>query len=464
MVEAHTMFIIVPMLCLAAAVAPCRPSDRACSFGLPEHSSQSRFLRRALGALVQLALALFLLHATGTGLAHAQVATGTPSSVSPLRAQTVAQGLEYPWALAFLPEGRFLVTERPGRLRLIEADGRVGPPIQGLPAVLAQGQGGLLDLALDADFSQPGSRWERTLYLCFAEQAGAVNGTALARARLSGDGQRLEALTVIFRQQPKVASRLHFGCRIVQDREGMLFLAMGERYLRADDAQRLDNHLGKVVRLTRDGAPAPGNPFMGQAGARPEIWSLGHRNPQGATLGVDGRLWTSEHGPQGGDEVNLPQPGRNYGWPVITHGEQYGGGKIGQGLTAQAGMEQPLHFWVPSIAPSGMAFLTSDRYGAAMKGQLFIGSLKFGRLVRLQLEGGRVRSEARDDLAEGDRIRDVRQGPDGWIYLLTDNPRGRLLRVLPAGERLSYGRRLSPSDGPCQFGDSAGGSNPARCS
>jgi len=366
--------------------------------------------------------------------------------------------------LAFLPEGRFLVTERPGRLRLIEADGRVSPPIQGLPAVLAQGQGGLLDLALDADFSQPGSRWERTLYLCFAEQAGAVNGTALARARLSGDGQRLEALTVIFRQQPKVASRLHFGCRIVQDREGMLFLAMGERYLGADDAQRLDNHLGKVVRLTRDGAPAPGNPFMGQAGARPEIWSLGHRNPQGATLGVDGRLWTSEHGPQGGDEVNLPQPGRNYGWPVITHGEQYGGGKIGQGLTAQAGMEQPLHFWVPSIAPSGMAFLTSDRYGAAMKGQLFIGSLKFGRLVRLQLEGGRVRSEARDDLAEGDRIRDVRQGPDGWIYLLTDNPRGRLLRVLPNGERLSYGQRLSPSDGPCQFGDSAGGSNPARCS
>ncbi len=464
MVETNSMFIIVPMFCLAAAVAPRRPSDRTCGFGLPERPSQPRFLRRALGALAQLALALFLLHQTGAGLAHAQVATGTPSNVSPLRAQTVAQALENPWAVAFLPEGRFLVTERPGRLRLVEADGRIGPPIQGLPAVAAQGQGGLLDLALDADFSKPGSPWERTLYFCFAEPAGVLNGTALARARLSADGQRLEALAVIFRQQPKVASQLHFGCRIVQDREGMLFLAMGERYVRAADAQRLDNHLGKVVRLTREGAPAPGNPFTQQAGARPEIWSLGHRNPQGATLGPDGRLWLHEHGPQGGDEVNLPQAGRNYGWPVITYGEQYGGGKIGQGLTVQAGMEQPMHFWVPSIAPSGMAFLTSDRYGAAMKGQLFLGSLKFGRLVRLQLEGGKVRSEVRDDLAEGDRIRDVRQGPDGWIYLLTDSPRGRLLRVLPAGERLSHAPPRSPAEGPCQFGDRAGGSNLRRCS
>ncbi len=369
-------------------------------------------------------------------LAGAPIASGAAADAAPgLRAETVASGLAHPWSVAFLPGGRFLVTERPGRLRLVQADGRVEPPIDGVPAVAAQGQGGLLDLALDADFAQAAGPGSRTVYFCFAEAEGPVNGTALARARLSADERRLEEVRVIFRQRPKVASQLHFGCRIAQDREGHLFLTLGERYSRSQDAQKLDNHLGKVVRLTREGAPAPGNPFIGRPGALPEIWSLGHRNPQGATLGPDGRLWTHEHGPQGGDEINLPQPGRNYGWPVITYGEQYGGGKIGQGLTAQAGMEQPLYHWVPSIAPSGMAFLTSDRYGPAMKGQLFIGSLKFGRLVQLRLEEGRVREEVRHDLSGGDRIRDVRQGPDGWLYLLTDSPQGRLLRVLPAARR-----------------------------
>jgi glucose/arabinose dehydrogenase len=197
------------------------------------------------------------------------------------------------------------------------------------------------------------------------------------------------------------------------------------------DAQRLDNHLGKVVRLTPDGAPAPGNPYLGRAGARPEIWSYGHRNPQGGTLGPDGQLWMHEHGPQGGDEINLPQPGRNYGWPVITHGEQYGGGPIGEGLTAKSGMEQPLHHWTPSIAPSGMAFLTSDRYGPQWRGSLFIGSLKFNQLWRLEMAGTRVVREERLD-GVGERVRDVRQGPDGLLYLLTDSPQGRLLRVLPA--------------------------------
>ena len=344
------------------------------------------------------------------------------------RLETVAEGLEHPWAVAFLPRGRFLVTERPGRLRVVEPSGRIGPPVAGVPAVVARGQGGLLDLVLDPDFER-----NRTLYFCFAEDAPGPSGnhTALARARLAPGEARLEDVKVIFRQQPSVAGDLHFGCRIVPARDGTLFLTLGERYTRKEQAQRLDNHLGKVVRLTRDGAPAPGNPFIGRAGARPEIWSYGHRNPQGATLAPDGTLWMHEHGPQGGDEINLPQPGRNYGWPVITYGEQYGGGPIGEGITAQAGMEQPLHHWTPSIAPSGMAFLASERYGPVWKGSLFVGSLKFAQLVRLSLKDGRVAGEER--LNVGERVRDVRQGPDGWLYLLTDSPRGRLLRVLPPG-------------------------------
>lgn len=342
------------------------------------------------------------------------------------RLDTVAEGLAHPWAVAFLPGGRFLVTERPGRLRVVEADGRVGPPVAGVPDVVARGQGGLLDVALDPGFDR-----NRTLYFCFTEDAAGPlgNHTALARAQLAAGETRLEQVRVIFRQQPSVASQLHFGCRITPARDGTLFLAMGERYTRKDDAQRLDNHLGKVVRLTTGGAPAPGNPFIGMPGAKPEIWSLGHRNPQGATLAPDGTLWVHEHGPQGGDEINLPRPGRNYGWPVITYGEQYGGGPIGEGRKAQAGLEQPLHHWTPSIAPSGMAFLAGDRYGPAWKGNLFVGSLKFAQLVRLELKDGRVAREER--LAVGERVRDVRQGPDGWLYLLTDSAQGRLLRVLP---------------------------------
>lgn len=347
------------------------------------------------------------------------------------RLDTVAEGLEHPWALAFLPGGaapRFLVTERPGRLRVVEADGRVGPPLAGVPAVVARGQGGLLDVALD-----PGFERNRTLYFCFSEDAAGLQGnhTALARAVLPAGESRLEQVKVIFRQQPSVSGSLHFGCRIVPARDGTLFLALGERYTRKDDAQGLDNHLGKVLRLTREGEPAPANPFIGKAGARPEIWSYGHRNPQGAALAPNGTLWVHEHGPQGGDEINLPTAGRNYGWPSITYGEQYGGGPIGQGRQAQSGMEQPMHHWTPSIAPSGMAFLTSDRYGPAWKGSLFVGSLKFAQLVRVELKDGRIAGEQR--LGVGERVRDVRQGPDGWLYLLTDSPRGRLLRVLPPG-------------------------------
>jgi len=366
-----------------------------------------------------IALSMFL-GAAGTGFFSIASAQGTP--------ETIATGLEYPWGIAFVPGGRFIVTERPGRMRLVAADGTVGAPIVGLPSIAAGGQGGLLDVLGDSAFEK-----NRTLYFCFSEAdaAGSANSTALARATLSADGTKLEALKVIFSQKPKVASRNHFGCRIVEARDGTLFLTLGERFSRKEDAQKLDNHLGKVIRIAKDGSVPADNPFVGKAGALPEIWSYGHRNGQGATLGPDGRFWMNEHGPQGGDEINIPLAGRNYGWPVITYGENYGGGKIGEGITAKDGMEQPLHYWVPSIAPSGMAFLTSDRYGAAWKGNLFIGSLKFGYLDRIELKGGKVVAEHKL-LADGRaRIRDVKQGPDGLLYVLTDEADGKLLRLMP---------------------------------
>jgi aldose sugar dehydrogenase len=361
-----------------------------------------------------------------------------------VRAETVAAGLENPWAVAFLPDGRFLVSERPGRMRVVDANGKLGPPLAGLPSVAAGRQGGLLDLILDADFTQ-----NRTLFFCFSEPGtgtgAGTNSTALARARLSADSSRLEDVKIIFSQKPKVASGLHFGCRIVESRsggasgsatkpDGFLYVTLGDRYSRKDDAQTLDNHHGKVVRIHKDGTVPKDNPFVARASALPEIWSLGHRNLQGAVMAPDGSLWTHEHGPQGGDEINQPRAGLNYGWPVITYGENYGGGRIGEGLTAKEGLQQPLHYWVPSIAPSGMAFLTSERYGKAWVGNLFVGSLKFGALYRIELTEpfkGRVLRETRLLENERERIRDVRQGPDGLLYVLTDNNNGRLMRLLP---------------------------------
>jgi glucose/arabinose dehydrogenase len=350
--------------------------------------------------------------------AHAQTPT--------LRTEVVASGLQNPWGVAFIDGGRYLVTERPGRLRVIGADGRVGEPVAGLPAVEAAGQGGLLDVAADRDFAR-----NRQVYLCYSEPGAGGSSTALARARLSADATRLEDVKVIFSQQPKVSSRLHFGCRIAEAADGTLFLTLGDRYHRMADAQTLDNHHGKVVRIRKDGSVPPDNPFAGRAGARPEIWSIGHRNLQGAAIGPDGRLWTSEHGPQGGDEINRPEPGKNYGWPVITYGENYGGGAIGEGITARAGLEQPLHQWTPSIAPAGMTFVSTDRYGAGFKGNLLVASLKFRYLSRLVLDGTRVVREDKLLPDIGERLRDVAEAPDGTLYLLTDARDGQLLRIVP---------------------------------
>jgi glucose/arabinose dehydrogenase len=368
------------------------------------------------------------------GFFYSLVNAQTPAGGT-VRAEVVARGLENPWAVAFIDGGRMLVTERPGRLRLVQADGALSPPIAGLPNIDEGGQGGLLDIVADKDFAR-----NRMVYFCYSEPAtaasGSGNSTALAAARLANDMKSLEQVKVLFSQRPKFKSSAHFGCRIVEHTDGTLFLTMGDRFSRMQDAQTLDNHHGKVVRIHKNGSVPSDNPFAGKGadnrGALPEIWSYGHRNPQGATLGTDGRLWIHEHGPQGGDEINRPEPGKNYGWPVTTYGENYGGGRIGGGLTTKPGMEQPLHHWTPSIAPSGMTFLRSDRYGKAWQGNLFIGSLKFGYLGRLEMQNGKVVREHRllQDLKQ--RIRDVREGPDGLLYILTDNAKGQLLRLQPA--------------------------------
>ena len=380
------------------------------------------FMKKSAFRRTRKAKAAMFFIALGCAASSSAQNTGPAVSLVP-----VATGLANPWALAFLPDGQFLVTERPGRMRVVSATGQVGSALAGVPPVAAGGQGGLLDVVTDAGFAR-----SRRIYFCFSEPgaSGAGNSTAVARATLAADARSLQDVRVVFSQRPKVESALHFGCRIVQAPDGNLLVALGERYHRKDDAQKLDNHHGKVIRITPDGAVPPGNPFASQPGALPEIWSYGHRNPQGATLGPDGKLWMHEHGPQGGDEINLPQPGRNYGWPVVTFGENYGGGKIGEG-TAKAGMEPPLHHWTPSIAPSGMAFLTSTRYGAAWQGSLFVGSLKFGTLHRLEVAGGKVQREEKLLQGNGERIRDVRQGPDGLLYMVTDSPQGRLLRLQP---------------------------------
>ena len=351
----------------------------------------------------------------------------TPREVPlPGRLTTVAQGLEHPWGLAFLPDGRMLVTERPGRLRLVTRTGAVSEPLAGVPAVLARGQGGLLDVALGPSFAQ-----DRLVYLSFAEPGGAGGSTAVARGRLGERG--LEGTQVVWRQEPKVSSYNHWGSRLVWRPDGTLFVTLGDRFQYAELAQDLSTTIGKIVRINADGSVPRDNPFVGRTDARPEIWSYGHRNVQAAALGAGGQLWTVEHGARGGDELNNPQRGRNYGWPVITYGVDYSGARIGVGTSAP-GMEQPVYYWDPVIAPSGAVFYGGEAF-PDWRGDLFVGSLQPGRLVRLRLGDGRVVHEERYLIDRGERVRDVRQGPDGLLYLLTDHPKGRILRLEPLERR-----------------------------
>jgi glucose/arabinose dehydrogenase len=344
------------------------------------------------------------------------------------KVETYARGLAYPWGLAFLPDGRLLVTERPGRMRLVDKEGRLSPPLKNVPGVQVGGQGGLLDVALSPDFAS-----SRLIFFSYAEprEAGG-SATTVARAKLEvdGEGGSLSDVKVIFRQQPAGAGGIHFGSRLVFARDGNLFVTLGERGQR-DRAQDLATHYGKVVRIRPDGSVPPDNPFVGKEGVRPEIWSYGHRNVQAAALHpVTGKLWAIEHAARGGDELNIPLPGRNYGWPVITYGRDYSGLKIGEG-TAKAGMEQPVYFWDPSIAPCGMAFYAGELF-PVWKGSLFVGALRGQALHRLVLDGEKVVGEEALLRDLGERIRDVRAGPDGALWLLTDNPQGRILRVVPA--------------------------------
>ena len=355
--------------------------------------------------------------------------TSFASSAGQLEVQTIASGLVNPWALAFLADGRMLVTERPGRMRIVSSGGQLSPALKGVPDVWATGQGGLLDVVTDHAFKQ-----NNTIYFCFSERTAGGGRTAVARAKLvDGDAPRLDDVKVIFRQQGPLSSGNHYGCRIAQARDGNLFVTLGEHFSHRDEAQNLGNHLGKLIRITPDGTAPNDNPFVGRDGARPEIWSYGHRNEQGLAINpASGEVWEIEHGPRGGDEVNIIGKGKNYGWPVIGYGIDYNGTKI-HASTTKDGMEQPIKYWVPSIAPSGMAFYTGKLF-PKWDGSLFTGALAGKMLVRLSLNGNSVTGEERllQDLNE--RIRDVRQGPDGALWLLTDNAAGRILRVSPGGK------------------------------
>jgi len=372
--------------------------------------------------LIQFLRSLMLLVLGGSALASA---AGLDSERGRLSLQTLVSGLEHPWGMAFLPQQQgLLITERPGRLRWLDNSGRLSPPLAGVPAVYARGQGGLLDVALGPDFAE--QRW---VYLSYAEPGeDGQAGTAVGRGRLSADHGSLEDFAVIFRQVPKLSTGAHFGSRLVFDAQGYLFITLGDNNQRSA-AQDLDKLQGKVVRLHADGRVPDDNPWVEQAAVHPEIWSYGHRNPQGAALNPwSGHVWSHEHGPRGGDEINIPRAGRNYGWPLATHGVNYSLLPIPEAQgKAVAGTEPPLHVWAKSPALSGMAFYDSERF-PAWRHNLFIGALAGQALLRLELDGERVVHEER--LLQGRaRIRDVRQGPDGYLYLLTDAANGQLLRL-----------------------------------
>jgi len=391
--------------------------------------SATLFITRCVTRLRPKLIGLVLIACLTAGLPSAVKAQAprspTPASIKgALDVQTITKGLEHPWGLAFLPDKRMLVTERPGRLRVVGPDGRLSEPLTGVPQVYASGQGGLLDVALSPTFDK-----DRLVYLSFAESGEGGAGTAVGRGQLGDRG--LEKTQVIWRQQPKVSGSNHWGSRIVFRPDGTLFVTLGDRFNYSQQAQDLSTTIGKIVRINPDGSAPRDNPFVNRAGARPEIWSYGHRNVQAAALHPEtGQLWTVEHGARGGDELNHPEAGKNYGWPVISYGVHYSFLKIGEG-TAKQGMEQPVYYWDPVIAPSGMIFYTADLF-AEWKNNILIGSLTPGLLDRLIMKNGKVGTEQRYLGDLGERIRNVRQAPDGSIYLLTDARNGQVLRVTPA--------------------------------
>lgn len=386
---------------------------------MPQNLSMSR---RA--ALIGLGTAAGAVALAPRGPARAQPAT-PPTNGSRPTVSEVATGLTYPWSIAFLSDGRMLVTEKAGRLRIVARDGSVSEPVTGLPEVLARGQGGLLEVAVSPRFAR-----DRRVFLSYAEPTEQGGRTAVASAVL--DGLSLRSRRVIFRQKPDASGSAHWGGKLAFDRDGHLFVTLGDRFALRDRAQDLTTHLGKIVRIRADGGVPRDNPFVSKPDALPEIWSYGHRNVQGAALHPrTGELWTHEHGPQGGDEVNIARSGRNYGWPLVTQGREYGSGApIGDGATGRAGIEAPLKAWVPSVAPSGMTFVSGDVY-PAWRGDLLVGTLRARTLLRLRLDGDRIVDEERLLQDVGERIRDVRQGPDGLLYLVTDAPAGRILRLQP---------------------------------
>ena len=357
--------------------------------------------------------------------------TNAPSAPKTLlKVEEIAGKLQNPWALQFLPDGRMLVTERPGRMRIVTRDGKVSKPVEGLPNVVNKGQGGLLDVLLAPDFQTSG-----LIFFAFSEPRGNfANGTSVVRAKLTLEGEsgRISDGEIIFRQEPPARSFYHFGSRLVFDAKGALFVTLGERADLSESAQDLSTHLGKIVRINPDGSVPAGNPFAKDEDKRPEVWSYGHRNVQGAAIDpATGQLWTTEHGPKGGDELNHPEAGKNYGWPVVTYGIDYSGAKIGVGITKKEGMEQPVYFWKPSIGTSGLAFYTGELF-KGWNGNILAGGLSGGKLERLVLENGKVTGVEHLLAARQQRIRDVRVGTDGAVYVLTDDDTdGKLLRLSP---------------------------------
>jgi len=351
-----------------------------------------------------------------------------PSSAGSLSVQTVASGLVHPWSLAFLPDGRMLVTERPGRMRIVTRTGQMSAALGNVPSVYAQSQAGLMDVLLARDFDNT-----HTIFVCYAEPVDGGGRIAVLHARLiEGETPRLDDTTVIFRQKGPVSRGLNIGCRMVQSPDGNLFVTLGDHFAPKELAQKLDNHIGKIVRITPDGTAPADNPFIGKQDALPEIWAFGLRNAQGLAFNpADGKLWEQEHGPMGGDEINIIEKGRNYGWPRVSYGVNYDGTPVGNGKATMDGVTDPIWHWTPSIAPSGMAFYTGDLI-PGWKGSLFNGALKFELLSRLELKGEKAVKEERLLKNLRERIRDVRQGPDGALYLLTDNSSGRILRIVPA--------------------------------